>query len=370
MDYQANKFARVFDPNCYLLLSKAMGLTNLGRAAQNLAEGSSLISCDSLIIGIKQDLLIPIQEQRNLVHTLQSYGRHAQLVEVDSKFGLDAMSNHQMQLGVFAPLVRDFVEQQLGAVLPHEPHRYSSLRDRPLPHQFPTAACSDHHSGTFPHSARAMGEDLWQQMLRDCSVRSKLPAAGLLLVGDAESGKSALLARLDEARPGPAEAADDAHAVDTLLAFKTLHALDPRAKESGGDASGRGGAHRHVEPQRLEPQGPHQDRGEASDAAEGAEAGSPREREREREKGPYSLLRLRLQTVVAIVLDLSRPWTIKCSLEQWLSALEGQLLEQINQLPPEARNELYAAIKQHILAYEDPVRGGCSTEVEVVLALT
>ena len=56
------------------------------------------------------------------------------------------------------------------------------------------------------------------------------------------------------------------------------------------------------------------------------------------------------------MLDLSRPWTIKSSLEQWLSALEGQLLDQINQLTSEARNELYAAIKQHILAYEDPVR--------------
>lgn len=40
---------------------------------------------------------------------------------------------------------------------------------------------------------------------------------------------------------------------------------------------------------------------------------------------------------------------------QWTSALEGQLLHQINQLAPEARNDLYAAIKQHILAYEDPV---------------
>ena len=62
------------------------------------------------------------------------------------------------------------------------------------------------------------------------------------------------------------------------------------------------------------------------------------------------------KTVVAIVLDLSRPWTIKSSLEQWLSALEGQLLEQMNQLTPEGRNELYTALKQHILAYEDPVR--------------
>ncbi|KAI9993585.1 hypothetical protein PInf_015870 [Phytophthora infestans] len=172
------------------------------------------------------------------------------------------------------------------------------------------------------------GEDLWQQMLRDCSVRSKLPVANLLVVGDAESGKSALLARLDEAKSTPSETADETHAVDTLLAFKTLDVLDPRAKESGGDASEDVIAH----------------------------------------IGTWSLNDLSLKdlikiavkpqtlqkTVVAIVLDLSRPWTIKSSLEQWLSALEGQLLEQINQLASETRNELYAAIKQHILAYEDP----------------
>ncbi|KAL3663460.1 hypothetical protein V7S43_011349 [Phytophthora oleae] len=174
----------------------------------------------------------------------------------------------------------------------------------------------------------ATGEDLWQQMLRDCSVRSKLPAANLLVIGDAESGKSALLTRLDEAKLAPAETADESHAVDTLLAFKTLDVLDPRAKESGGDASEDVMAH----------------------------------------IGTWSLNNLSLKdlikiavkpqtlqkTVVAIVLDLSRPWTIKSSLEQWLSALEGQLLEQINQLSPEARTELYSAIKQHILSYEDP----------------
>lgn len=67
MEYQASKFARFYDPNCYLLLSKAMDLQNLGRNHSNLAEGLSRISCDSLIIGVKQDLLIPIQEQRMIV---------------------------------------------------------------------------------------------------------------------------------------------------------------------------------------------------------------------------------------------------------------------------------------------------------------
>lgn len=73
MEYQASKFARFYDPNCYLLLSKAMDLANVGRGYSNLAEGVSRISCDSLVIGTKQDLLIPIQEQRMIVRAALEY---------------------------------------------------------------------------------------------------------------------------------------------------------------------------------------------------------------------------------------------------------------------------------------------------------
>ncbi|CAH0479049.1 unnamed protein product [Peronospora belbahrii] len=171
-------------------------------------------------------------------------------------------------------------------------------------------------------------EDLWQQMLRDCSVRSKLPAANFLLVGDVECGKSALLECLDESKHGPLEATDETHGVDTLLTFKTLDVLEPRAKESGDDA--------------LEDVMAHICAWSLNDL-------------RLKDLIKIAVKPQTLQkTVVAIVLDLSRPWTIKSSLEQWLSALEGQLLEQINQLTSEGRSELYAAIKQHILAYEDP----------------
>lgn len=125
--WQANKFARVYDPNCYLLLSKCMDLTNLGRGFSNLAEGTSRIKCDTMIIGVQQDLLIPIQEQRNLVSILKSYGCNAKLVEVDCKYGHDAMFHGQKQVDIFAPLVREYVEDKLTHVLPHEQHRYSSL---------------------------------------------------------------------------------------------------------------------------------------------------------------------------------------------------------------------------------------------------
>lgn len=81
-----------------------------------------------------------------------------------------------------------------------------------------------------------MTANLWQQILRESSVRSELPTANLLVVGDPESGKAALLERLAAKRGG----GDDAPATtsDTLLACATVEVLDPRAKDSSGDASG------------------------------------------------------------------------------------------------------------------------------------
>ncbi|RLO08014.1 hypothetical protein DYB28_001039 [Aphanomyces astaci] len=69
MEYQAAKFARVFDPNCYLVLSKAMDLTNVGHGYSNLAAGVGRIKSDTLVIGVNQDLLVPPTEQATIVRT-------------------------------------------------------------------------------------------------------------------------------------------------------------------------------------------------------------------------------------------------------------------------------------------------------------
>ncbi|KAL0585021.1 hypothetical protein ABG067_005158 [Albugo candida] len=127
MDYQATKFARYYDPNCYLLLSKAMDLMNLGHGYSYLAQGVSRIECDSLIIGVKQDQLIPCKEQATIVDILQSHGRKSEFVTVGSIFGHDAMFHAQTQKDVFLGLVREFVESTLEEMLLHEVHRYSTL---------------------------------------------------------------------------------------------------------------------------------------------------------------------------------------------------------------------------------------------------
>lgn len=40
---------------------------------------------------------------------------------------------------------------------------------------------------------------------------------------------------------------------------------------------------------------------------------------------------------------------------QWTSAMEGELLAQMDELEAEERARLYEAVKQHVLLYEDPV---------------
>ncbi|KAF1331735.1 Cytoplasmic dynein 1 light intermediate chain 2, partial [Globisporangium splendens] len=160
----------------------------------------------------------------------------------------------------------------------------------------------------------ATGTNLWQQILRESSVRSKVPMANLLVVGDTESGKSALLTRLDESvipQQGPQDPQRQPHAIDTLLAYSTMNVIDPKAKESGGDAS--------------------------DDIIAKIRA--------------WRFNDLNVKDLIRIA---AKPHALK----HWSSALEGGLLHQINQLPPDARNELYGAIKQHILTYEDPMEEG------------
>lgn len=80
--------------------------------------------------------------------------------------------------------------------------------------------------------------NLWQQMLRDCSVRVKVPSVNLLVAGDPESGKRLLLSRLDESGAlsnGPTDA--EPASQDSVLAYAAMDVLDPKAKEAA-DASG------------------------------------------------------------------------------------------------------------------------------------
>ena len=100
MDYQGEKFARVYDPNCYLLLSRAADLVDLGRDYPSLADGVLRIQAESLLMGVEQDMLIPISEQRCVHDILAGAERKSEFIAINSKFGHDAMFHPQIKIAL------------------------------------------------------------------------------------------------------------------------------------------------------------------------------------------------------------------------------------------------------------------------------
>jgi homoserine O-acetyltransferase/O-succinyltransferase len=75
LGYAGAKFARRYDPNAYLLLSKCMDLQDLGDGYDGrttYAEGAARITADTLLIGVAQDALIPMQELQMLADTINA----------------------------------------------------------------------------------------------------------------------------------------------------------------------------------------------------------------------------------------------------------------------------------------------------------
>jgi homoserine O-acetyltransferase len=96
-DYLAHagaKFVHAFDANAYLLLSRCMDLMDLGDGAEgrsSWAEGARRIAgggaTRALLVGVKQDALIPPSELQALAGAL---GAAAEYAELDSEMGHDA----------------------------------------------------------------------------------------------------------------------------------------------------------------------------------------------------------------------------------------------------------------------------------------
>jgi homoserine O-acetyltransferase len=111
------KFVRAgFDANAYLLLSKAMDLMDLGDGAAgrgSWTEGARRIggggAASALLVGVKQDALIPSAELRALAGAV---GPAARFVELDSELGHDAflVPKAVPELGA---LVRAYLEDGL-----------------------------------------------------------------------------------------------------------------------------------------------------------------------------------------------------------------------------------------------------------------
>lgn len=104
--YQGERFAYIFDANCYLLLSRCMDLMDLGAGFRTYAEGVLRIRCPSMIIGVDRDMLIPPDEQQHLAQLLESHGRAVHFVILPSLYGHDAFLK---EYDWFGPRLRDWL---------------------------------------------------------------------------------------------------------------------------------------------------------------------------------------------------------------------------------------------------------------------
>ncbi len=92
-NYQGEKLCNRFNAYSYWYLSKAMDSHNLGRGRQSVAEALKLVRSNTLVIGIENDVLFPLSEQKYLAenipgasfYTLRSaYGHDGFLIETDT----------------------------------------------------------------------------------------------------------------------------------------------------------------------------------------------------------------------------------------------------------------------------------------------
>lgn len=73
--YQASRFVNDFDPNCYLYLSRAMDWFDVADYGGSVAAGLSRIRARSaMVIGVRTDLLFPLEQQEEIAEGLRDGG--------------------------------------------------------------------------------------------------------------------------------------------------------------------------------------------------------------------------------------------------------------------------------------------------------
>jgi homoserine O-acetyltransferase len=121
----ADKFVAQFDPWAYWYLSRAMDLFDFGahgKPAGHSTEGDErtplqraarklkLEHC--LVIGVHEDSLFPLAQQREIAAVLAGAGIHTTLHELHSPYGHDAFLT---ETALFTPLLRDALTLSSGA---------------------------------------------------------------------------------------------------------------------------------------------------------------------------------------------------------------------------------------------------------------
>lgn len=102
--YQGDKLLKRFNAYSYFYLTKAMDSHNVGRGRVSVKAALALITANTLVIGIKNDLLFPLEEQQFLARNIEN----AQFIEIDSFYGHDGFL---IELKALAQHIGNFIQK-------------------------------------------------------------------------------------------------------------------------------------------------------------------------------------------------------------------------------------------------------------------
>ena len=91
LNHNAEKFVSMFDPNCYLYLSRAMDLFDVAEHGGTVNAGLAKIHTKkNLIIGVESDILFPIDQQQELANGFSKAKKNFQFEKLNSIQGHDS----------------------------------------------------------------------------------------------------------------------------------------------------------------------------------------------------------------------------------------------------------------------------------------
>ena len=113
LNAQADKFVSVFDPNCYLYLSRAMDRFDLSaHGGTSMAALKRAAAERALVIGVESDILFTIKEQDAIADAFTAAGTETTFVPLASLEGHDAFL---VDIEPFAAAIGRFLGDQVPA---------------------------------------------------------------------------------------------------------------------------------------------------------------------------------------------------------------------------------------------------------------
>ncbi len=88
LNHQGEIFAHKYDPNSLIYMSKALDLFDISEGYQDLNAALKNVTCPILVMGVKTDILFPVEKQRAIARVLKQSGNTAvTYFEMDSLYG-------------------------------------------------------------------------------------------------------------------------------------------------------------------------------------------------------------------------------------------------------------------------------------------